>query len=325
MLRRWRSPVTRAAAAVGVALACAAPALPAYAATDPVRIWTDATGPLFESTNLRPGTARPQCLTLGYQGRDGTALRMAASTSGGLGSYLDLTVSVGSGGAYGRCSEFVGVEVYTGTLGDFSTRYADPSSGLALDDGAVGTGTVSIRVTLRLRDDNAAQGRTAESSFVWYALGAGADPAQPPDVEVPVTGGVPPTTPTPVTAAPTTPARPTTTAGPPSATPQPASPTPSASPELTLAPTYGGPPAATGGGGSRSLWEQVVDAASETVRAAGPAVVKGARIPLYLLPLVLVYLLIQNEIDRRDPKLALAPAYADPDLPFDYDPTPARA
>jgi predicted phage tail protein len=38
--------------------------------------------------------------------------------------------------------------------------------------------------------------------------------------------------------------------------------------------------------------------------------------PLSLLLLVLAFLAIQNRIDRSDPKLALAPAFADPDLEF---------
>jgi hypothetical protein len=39
--------------------------------------------------------------------------------------------------------------------------------------------------------------------------------------------------------------------------------------------------------------------------------------PLSLLLLVLVFLLVQNRIDRRDPKLALAPVYPDPHLDFE--------
>ncbi len=38
--------------------------------------------------------------------------------------------------------------------------------------------------------------------------------------------------------------------------------------------------------------------------------------PLSLLLLVLAFLAIQNRIDRSDPKLALAPTFADPDLEF---------
>jgi hypothetical protein len=327
MLRRRRSWVTRAAAAVVAAVCAIGAAVPvaADAADDPVRIWTDATGPLFSATNLAPGDARTACLAISYQGRDDASLRMAASTSGGsLGSFLDLTIAVGVGGRYGDCSAFTGSQVYSGTLADFAARYADPSAGLALDGGASApTGTVSIRVTVRMRDDDRAQGQVLESSFVWYAVGPFGESTpddEPPDVEVPVTGPLP-TAPPPST-------------GPTPATPAPVSPTPTPKPTASssrsgvASPTQaGGPPSGSAAAQDRrrSIFERVVDSVYDSVKEAAPAVFKGARIPLYLLPLVLLFLLIQNEIDRRDPKLALAPAYADPDLPFDYDPTPAKA
>ena len=46
------------------------------------------------------------------------------------------------------------------------------------------------------------------------------------------------------------------------------------------------------------------------------AVAEASAFPLLLLLLVLVFLIVQDRIDRRDPKLALAPVYPDPDLPF---------
>jgi hypothetical protein len=38
--------------------------------------------------------------------------------------------------------------------------------------------------------------------------------------------------------------------------------------------------------------------------------------PLLLIILALLFLSIQDRIDRKDPKLALAPARPDPQLPF---------
>jgi hypothetical protein len=38
--------------------------------------------------------------------------------------------------------------------------------------------------------------------------------------------------------------------------------------------------------------------------------------PLSLILLVVAFLAVQNRIDRGDPKLALAPTFADPDLEF---------
>jgi hypothetical protein len=41
-----------------------------------------------------------------------------------------------------------------------------------------------------------------------------------------------------------------------------------------------------------------------------------AAFPLLLLAVVIAYLMLQDNIDRRDPKLALAPMYDDPELDF---------
>lgn len=55
-------------------------------------------------------------------------------------------------------------------------------------------------------------------------------------------------------------------------------------------------------------------------RQAVPAVAKGSGLPLTLLVPILLFVVVQHLIDRRDPKLALAPTYPEPTLPFDPDP-----
>lgn len=47
---------------------------------------------------------------------------------------------------------------------------------------------------------------------------------------------------------------------------------------------------------------------------------KRSAFPTGLLVLVVIFLALQNRIDRRDPKLALAPVHPTPDLPFDEGP-----
>jgi hypothetical protein len=55
-------------------------------------------------------------------------------------------------------------------------------------------------------------------------------------------------------------------------------------------------------------------------RAAAP-VARGATYGLGgSAPLLGMFLLVQSRIDRKDPKLALAPTYADPELTFDHIP-----
>ena len=50
-------------------------------------------------------------------------------------------------------------------------------------------------------------------------------------------------------------------------------------------------------------------------RVAAVASTTGA-MPVGLLALIGLFLLIQDRLDRRDPKLALAPVYADPGISF---------
>jgi hypothetical protein len=40
--------------------------------------------------------------------------------------------------------------------------------------------------------------------------------------------------------------------------------------------------------------------------------------PLLLLLVIAIFLIVQDRIDRKDPKLALAPVYADPNLAFEH-------
>jgi hypothetical protein len=60
------------------------------------------------------------------------------------------------------------------------------------------------------------------------------------------------------------------------------------------------------------------------VQAAVKAIVRNAdktAFPVSLILIVAAFLTLQNRIDRRDPKLALAPLNAEPDLDFVPPPT----
>jgi hypothetical protein len=75
------------------------------------------------------------------------------------------------------------------------------------------------------------------------------------------------------------------------------------------APPAAGVPAPPGVDGLRELLTKIARVAGE--------VGKRSAFPSSLLMLVVGFLSVQNRIDRRDPKLALAPVYPTPDLPFD--------
>jgi hypothetical protein len=148
----------------------------------------------------------------------------------------------------------------------------------------------------------------------------------PPPTAVPTSAEPAPTTtrpPTP-TALRTTPAPAATALAPPVGVPFTGgnSPTPGA----LVPPVSGG----AGGGGSAGddtpsgilnqlatgLSTGVANVAHTVSTAAAPALRGAAYTSLLILPLALLFLLVQRWIDRRDPKLALAPSYGDPFLGF---------
>ncbi len=64
----------------------------------------------------------------------------------------------------------------------------------------------------------------------------------------------------------------------------------------------------------------VVDAVRvvrDVVQESAAPVAKGVAWSAGTLPVLLLFLALQNKIDGRDPKLAQAPVFADPNLPFD--------
>ncbi len=63
------------------------------------------------------------------------------------------------------------------------------------------------------------------------------------------------------------------------------------------------------------------DSTSLNLKRLAIVTAKGSAFPLGLLVLVLLFLLVQDRIDRKDPKLALAPVHAEPDLGFSPAPT----
>ncbi|MDQ1715037.1 MAG: hypothetical protein QOC60_982, partial [Frankiaceae bacterium] len=77
---------------------------------------------------------------------------------------------------------------------------------------------------------------------------------------------------------------------------------------------------ANGGGGlagaAGRAWHAVTGAAKVVVKDA-PAAIRGGAFGLGSFPFLLLFLLLQRHIDRRDPKLALAPSHADAYLDFD--------
>jgi hypothetical protein len=147
-------------------------------ATGTLAIGNNATSPLYNVTNGKPGTpSADHCIRITYSGSLPASVKLYRSAfSGGstpnLSDYVTLTVTKGTG-AQENCSDFSGsTTVYNSTLTAFGT---DWSSGLALTNagGAAGWGqndAVTYKFSAQVADDNNAIGLgTGTHSFTWEA------------------------------------------------------------------------------------------------------------------------------------------------------------
>lgn len=276
----------------------------------------DGDGALFAADQMTPGHPVTNCLRVTYgAAADGVRVRLLAkNASGSLAAALNVRVDMGTGGQFGDCTGFAGTPIYDGTL-------AGLGAGSAAEPGA-DTGWAPLpgeertfRLTATVPDDGTVQGATASATLTWVVLtGSAVEPTKPPTDSAP----------TPEQSAPA---------------PEPAAtvpPTPdAATADPTTAPMRGGDVPA--GGSVGTAGQSQPDRASRPggLRGAVAAVgrilgrtgeigldigVRTARhggFPLASLAAMTIFLLAQDRIDRRDPKLALAPVSREPYLRFD--------
>jgi hypothetical protein len=134
----------------------------------------DSSTAMFALTNLIPGSTGSKCIVVTYSGTVAASVKLyrtAASYTGTLGSYLDLTIEQGTGGSFaGGCGAFISAAtLYTGTLAGFSSSATSFASGLGTFT-PTGTGQVSVyKFTYTLQDDNSAQGLSGGIGLTWEA------------------------------------------------------------------------------------------------------------------------------------------------------------
>lgn len=143
----------------------------------------DAGAAMFAMPNLAPGATQSSCITATYAGSLPGTVRLYGTTSGtGLASYLRLTVTRGTSGAFGSCSGFTpdptnytgagpGV-IFDGTLAgwpdDYTSGLVDPTA--VPEQWTAGEShTYRFEVLLPADVTNTAQGLTAGQIFVWEA------------------------------------------------------------------------------------------------------------------------------------------------------------
>ena len=145
-----------------------------FASGDVVLTDDDSGAAMFAVTDMAPGDTVTDCIVVTYEGSLTPAdidLYVAAGglAGTGLGTYLDMTVDLGTGGSSGNCTGFAGATVYTGDLAGFAAAYTDFAGGTGSWTAATTNDDRTYRFSFTLQDDNAAQDLNATATFTWEA------------------------------------------------------------------------------------------------------------------------------------------------------------
>jgi hypothetical protein len=262
---------------------------------------------MFRSAGLVPGHVESRCVGVAAPGRGAatTVVVRAVDVTGALAEHLELRIDEGDAGV--GCDAFTGTTVFEGTLAELALlSAAPPDLGATTSWQPVDGAERAFRVTVQVEDVPGAASLSAGATFAW-SLRAGAAAAS---------GGESATG-----AAPGTEVGTTFPAGPAAeGAVQPPGPSADGGPGAVTGRTDGpsfsaGPPApqpslAAAADGS-------LDRLVTNVRALLSGLADRPGLPLVPLLLVAGFLLVQHHVDRRDPKLALAPLHPETDLRFD--------
>lgn len=139
----------------------------------------DANVAAFSAENLKPGSTGTKVIAVTSNGSLASAVKLygtGASTTNALSSYVNLTITQGTGGTFSSGSGFTplttGANVYTGTLAGFASSATGYSTGLgtwATTGTAPETRTFQIKYTVDAAAPNSTQGGTAAIGFTWEA------------------------------------------------------------------------------------------------------------------------------------------------------------
>lgn len=303
-------------------------ALPVFlappAAAAEIVLTTDARGALFSDGQLTPDYRGSRCIEVRWTGNAmPRLLGVASKVSGDLAPYLVLEIEVGTGGGFSGCGAFVGQRVYRGPLSNFGVMHPNSDAQIMARRITAEAGAVTFRITASVLDVNEAQSKIANADFVFAALDEARLPVLPSPPSAPPTDAVPSvplTTPSP-TAEPKDDEEAAVPAGlvprrQGNAPPEKSSGPDAAAPAVTVPLT----PGAEADGILTSPFRTVlnlVDGARHVVQQAAAPVMKGVAWSAWSLPALLLFLLLQNYFDARDPKLAEAPVFSEVTLPFD--------
>ena len=256
----------------------------------------DGGAPLFNAPALHPGEKVSSCIEIKYSGTQDAPVKLAGRGSGGLDQYMDVDVERGTGGGYHNCDGFTGTKIFTGTLAEFLRTGDSAESAIPAWTASDAEPTRTFRISVALRDVPQAEGQTASVDFEWSAPGqevpvTPSNPSDPSNPATPPVAGTHPNTKSPAV---------TDTSSGDSHTPH-------------VSGSHDSAPAGSGSAPSGDDGKSFLDSVKDVAIGAG----KRVAFPSLLALLGFLFILVQNRLDRRDPKLAMAPLNKDSDLlPF---------
>lgn len=136
---------------------------------------------MYQVDAAKPGATVTKCTKVTYTGSLDANVALYASAVGAVGSYINLTVTPGTGSpTFPGCTGFTasGAAIFTGTLKGFADTYSSYGTGLAtFPNGTtkwVTNDAVAYQFTLTLQDNNDANGgatalTTGDHAFTWEA------------------------------------------------------------------------------------------------------------------------------------------------------------
>lgn len=144
--------------------------------TGSVVLNNDASSAMFTGTNQQMGATGTQCIKVTSTGNLATTVKLystAFSNTNSLGSHINLTINMGTGGSNASCTGFSGSAVYTGTLAGFNTAYPGAYASGLTTWSPTGSGSESkVFQFVWSYDSTAPQSSTATDTFTWEAQGS---------------------------------------------------------------------------------------------------------------------------------------------------------
>jgi len=137
-----------------------------------VTLNNDASSALFTAANLAPGATGSNCIKVTNTSTLPTTTKLysAVGAQAGLNTYLTVTVTQGTGGAFGSCTGFTadasGSQIYTGTLANLISTRSSFANGAVTSVASGGNKTFKIDYSLSATAPQATQG---SATFTWEA------------------------------------------------------------------------------------------------------------------------------------------------------------